>query len=249
MVKIPPEGGACRTCGQWREQRDFYLRNERTGNRFSQCRYCRGCTGSGGVQDSWYRDRAATGKRCRDCKQVLPINAFYLINVVTGQRRPCCGPCHGVASREFKQANREHVRAQSRSYYAANPEAVKERIRVFRMAHPERYHAIHSGWKKRNPEAVRAMGNKRRMLETAAPGEHYSAAEWKAMKARYDHRCLMCCRQEPTIRLTVDHIVPVSRGGSNSIDNLQPLCKSCNSKKYRTTVDLRPLEQAAFILE
>lgn len=180
---------------------------------------------------------------------MLPIESFALKNTDTGLRRAYCRPCHNAHNNALKATNRDRVREQARAYYAANTEVIKERIRVIRERDPEKYRAIHSGWKKRNPEAVRAMGNKRRVLETAAPGEHYTADEWKATKARYDHRCLMCRRQEPTIRLTVDHIMPISLGGSNAIDNLQPLCKSCNSKKHRGIIDLRPLTQAALILE
>ena len=44
----------------------------------------------------------------------------------------------------------------------------------------------------------------------------------------HGEKCLACGATED---ITLDHIVPVCKGGKNEIDNLQPLCKSCNSKK------------------
>ena len=50
----------------------------------------------------------------------------------------------------------------------------------------------------------------------------------KIILARNNHMCCLCGSLE---NLTLDHIVPVSKGGMNNVSNLQTLCKSCNSKK------------------
>lgn len=49
-------------------------------------------------------------------------------------------------------------------------------------------------------------------------------------------KCLCCGISE---NISIDHIIPVLKGGSNEIDNLQPLCKSCNSKKMAKIIDYR----------
>ena len=66
----------------------------------------------------------------------------------------------------------------------------------------------------------------------------YSVGEWRALCAKYDHRCLCCGEQKP---LTPDHIKPLSRGGTNTIDNIQPLCLDCNMHKATKETDYRPL--------
>ena len=71
----------------------------------------------------------------------------------------------------------------------------------------------------------------RRIKRLKAEGSH-TLGEWELLKRQYGYCCPSCGKCEPKIILTEDHIIPLSKGGSDYIDNIQPLCKSCNAKKH-----------------
>jgi 5-methylcytosine-specific restriction endonuclease McrA len=70
-------------------------------------------------------------------------------------------------------------------------------------------------------------------------GPHFTGAEWLALLEFYGRACLACGAGED---LSVDHIVPLSLGGSNAITNVQPLCETCNNVKGARVRDYRPVE-------
>ena len=55
-------------------------------------------------------------------------------------------------------------------------------------------------------------------------------------KKKYNYTCAICGRKEPEIKLTIDHIVPISERGTNWISNIQPLCQNCNCKKGKRLI-------------
>jgi hypothetical protein len=85
----------------------------------------------------------------------------------------------------------------------------------------------YSSWKKNN----------RNRKKRSAIGSH-TFKEWEKIKEICDFTCLMCGEKEPDIKLTEDHIIPLSKGGSDYINNIQPLCKACNCRKHAKIINL-----------
>jgi len=95
------------------------------------------------------------------------------------------------------------------------------------------------GWKGGEETAkIRAVAAQHaRVTKQKGNGGSYTHQEWSDLIQKFNNMCLCCKRKEPEIKLTADHIVPISMGGTSFISNIQPLCKSCNSRKSAKHID------------
>lgn len=152
-------------------------------------------------------------------------------------------------NRQHYEDHREELLVHQKQY---NEEHVEER-KAYREEHKEERAAYDKQWyedhreeklayckqrQKDNPDKYNVKQNNRRAKKKGNGGTH-TAQEWASLKEECNYTCLCCGRQEPEIRLTEDHIFPVSKGGTSNIDNIQPLCRSCNSSKRTKTIDYR----------
>lgn len=73
--------------------------------------------------------------------------------------------------------------------------------------------------------------------------EHFTEIDLVDILNTYGHKCLKCGKSGDSAMLSVDHVIPLIRGGTNKKDNIQILCKSCNTGKYDKIEDYRGLPE------
>lgn len=141
-------------------------------------------------------------------------------------------------ARAYREANREKLRQKRLEKYQANPEAARKRSRDDYQKNSQRYKAAASDWNAANPEAKAAIRRNYKARKRKAEG-HHTAADIARIKAAQRDRCAYCPR---SIRRSfhVDHIKPLSKGGTNWPSNIQLTCDSCNLSKR----DADPIEFA-----
>lgn len=235
----------CTKCGLPKNLEEFYVKDKRTGRRYSWCKTCHTAMTSAALRAKYVphprplKD-SAPAKACTTCGLVKSLDQFAPCAGAPHRRRSQCLACKRSDKRRYNDMHRAERKAYNDVYQAANREACAERSRRSRLKKAVQYEAVSKAWKAANKAAVNAMTHRRR-ARLKGNGGSWTAFAWERLKAQWDWRCALCGRQEMTdgIRLCFDHIVPVSKGGWNIIANGQPLCKSCNSKKHRRVLVVR----------
>lgn len=123
-------------------------------------------------------------------------------------------PKRGAANR---LKNKDKINARQRNNYWKNPEYGRARTTT---------------WRKDNSEKVAVSKQRRRAREVNAEGS-FTTSEWKTKCLEWGNRCAYCLERT---KLTVHHIQPLSKGGSNWITNLVPACKSCNCRIHTKVI-------------
>ena len=129
--------------------------------------------------------------------------------------------------KENPEENRRRSKIYNERYYKKHPER-KIKKREYDNERSKKYYQEHREWK-------RFQNRRYKARKRHGVGSH-TFGDWELLKKQYGYCCPWCKRCEPEIKLEEDHIIPLTKGGSDYIENIQPLCRNCNSKKYNKII-------------
>ena len=186
-------------------------------------------------------------KTCTQCGRTKAIADFARARQAPNGVRSFCKECSAAKMRAWKMANPEKVREASRRYaaksveqraeqwkrrYARDRERILEYQRSYRAENPERIATAMRSWAQRNPEKVTEYQRRRRARKGGL------AVERVDLEALWTGHCALCGEQMSSdtpypdpMSKSLDHIVPLSRGGAHVRENLQWAHLVCNQRK------------------
>lgn len=161
-------------------------------------------------------------KTCTLCNNDKPAEMFYSNRTRIDGLSVWCKECTLYKQKAKRERNLELARKKERKarkrYYKNNKRKVLDAQKDYTLL-----------WTKNHPDRVRAYARKaqhKRRVWIAESG--WFAVTKKDMARIMSGECYLCGSRE---KQTVDHIIPLSRGGRHSVGNLGTLCHSCNSRK------------------
>ena len=156
-----------------------------------------------------------------------PCSRGHIAERFTSSR--ACVVCQSEAVKRFartEQARAARRRRQSAAYTKDASRIKKKNKDQYAKNRAARI-LWQADWQRRNPDSVAARNSKRR---SAAGSESYTPADVSELMTYQSGRCFWC-NQPFSKRFHVDHVMPLSRGGSNTAGNIVLACAPCNHSK------------------
>lgn len=131
--------------------------------------------------------------------------------------------------RAYYEKHRENITAAQRAYYEAHREEEAARSRARYEANPEREAARKRDWRKANRGLVSVYQARRRALKAGAP--RVEKIDRAYVYERDGGRCHICRKKAPQRGFHLDHLIPLSKGGEHTHDNVAVAHASCNARR------------------
>lgn len=180
-------------------------------------------------------------KQCSKCGQDKPESEYYKSRDYSDGLKKWCKSCMVANRREWTKKNPEKNKEFRKQDYVKHSENYKRKAKEWREQNPERKIALDRQWRAENlqrkadndkkwrasPDGkAKRYNNENRRREKEKSGRGISLEEKSVLLS---DPCVYCGSRA---KMTLDHIVPLNKGGSHSSENLAPACVSCNSSKH-----------------
>lgn len=175
-------------------------------------------------------------KTCSKCRADKPINEFNKNRAKPDGRMHYCRLCEKTKRAIYRANNLKEVKHAVNQWH--HNHRIQSRLNI-KLHYARNMHAYtrkleyNGNWKKNNPLSILVYQHNRR-TRLHDNGGILTPNDINAIRSNQNDLCYYC--HDP-LRLngTIDHKVPVSRGGSSNPSNIVLACKKCNSTKYTKT--------------
>ena len=132
------------------------------------------------------------------------------------------------------QENRTIFALKAKENYWKNPELHREYSQRYRQEHPEHLPEYQKIYRKtENGKIIRERADIKRRTGIKNNNNTLTSKEWLDILEAHNYRCAYCDIEFEVENMpTKDHVIPLSKGGHNTKENVVPSCRSCNSKKH-----------------
>ena len=184
-------------------------------------------------------------KKCRGCGIEKPLEAFHRCKKVADGRKARCADCMNAENRQWRRDNPEKHDAAVRAWREQNSERYAASRARWEAANPGRRRSISvdpvdkarrlAEWKAANRDRVREYQRRRRAAGYGLPADSLDLdALWRESQGA----CGICgeaidraLRWPHPASASIDHILPLSKGGAHSQENAQWAHLRCNLRK------------------
>lgn len=187
----------------------------------------------------------STEKVCTDCNLSLLFIRFSRSKTTKDGYQNVCKSCAASRHAEYRKKNKERIALRKAENYQANKERLillaveyrkdnKERIALKQAEHyrsnKEQIILKRTEYKKNNPEIYRAIHHRRR-ANIKKVGGSFTTQQIRLQDKKQKNKCYYCQKKMGT-QQSIEHVIPISRGGSNDISNIVLACLGCNLSKH-----------------
>ncbi len=142
------------------------------------------------------------------------------------ERQVSSGNCFQCSREHGLEVNREGCKRR----YHANKELVAQKYRAYYLKRRDYMLERAREYQRQNPEKVNFHSSQRSAMRRSAEGK-FTAEDISRIREAQGEKCAACRISFMVRKESIDHINPLTKGGSNWPSNLQLLCGSCNSRK------------------